>query len=238
MKINKNVKKLIAALGTFSLILSLSIPAFAGGSAESPTETFTVDGREYEAIASIYTSDPKYVEYRTWISTTDGETVPSGYMGASSKLYDSDENLIKSTSMTYTDSATSGIGVGSVVKLGSGGAYYTWGKVKAYGPSTSRYTSRTVISPLQNRSAVSTSQKLADEYLEALESDGMIKAKSVDNLNGWIFVDDLEDVSSVLEEQFKADSSNSLNDYINVYDEDGTTIIGQFEVTVGDAVYK
>ncbi|KXG74029.1 hypothetical protein AN618_24160 [Fervidicola ferrireducens] len=93
------------------LILSFSIVAFAAY-ADSPYKYATVYGYDYDFKARIYNTGT-YVTAETLVVCNDGN-VPTGYMGAQARLYNSDGLLKLSSSWVYNDRELAGFKVKSI----------------------------------------------------------------------------------------------------------------------------
>lgn len=65
------------------------------------------------------------------VRTQDASAAPVGYMGALARLYNEDDDLVRSTSWDYSDEATH-IWSAATTEFESDGYYYSYGLSKAY----------------------------------------------------------------------------------------------------------
>jgi len=208
----------------------------------SPTLQFPVNGENYSASATIdaYTS---LLQSTVWVWRNSGVNLQNGWFGASSFVYDNSGRLIGSTGMTYNNTPTSGIGVFTPLNLKGviGQSYYSWGEVRVYNGATQQYVSRNVTSPraMTSRGADSNIniEKLVDEFQTALNNNDMIRAVGTNGVEGWIFAKDLQSESHSTPENAIIQQARNRNtkttSFIDVFADDGVTVIGQFPIHSG-----
>ncbi|MDP2400824.1 MAG: hypothetical protein Q8M66_02495 [Actinomycetota bacterium] len=129
-------------------VLGAAIPAFAG-IAYSSYGYYTVYGIGYRNRASVYTySDRGFAA--TDVFTYPAQNVPSGYMGALARLYNSSGTLVRQSTWRYNSGSASGLGATTSDSYTiPTGVYYSLGQSRAW--NGSGYTTyNTFRSPNQN----------------------------------------------------------------------------------------
>lgn len=104
---------------------------------DSSVRTVTVNGYTYKfwsRISRRYFSEGDYsssLTIGTYLTTVDNEFVPIGYMGAQSRLYSEDGELLQSSKWIYNNNSTSVI-IDSFTIFDPVSYYYSKGQVKSY----------------------------------------------------------------------------------------------------------
>ncbi|WP_422446435.1 peptidase [Thermoanaerobacterium sp. DL9XJH110] len=229
------------------LILGISSVVFAAYATSDKKET-TVYGYTYMYSAGVYTNGT-YVSAETAVSCID-QNVPTGYMGAKARLYDSDANLILESSWEYNDEELAGFNTWTKTYTTSGN-YYSFGQVRLYngdGYNTySTYKSPIVTlgsskSSLLKPRDISNYRYQVNEYGETYGSNAyadilgeepdLVAAIGIDGTHGYVRSSDLDSPSPRTPEE--AIAQNNLGDkLIPLYDKDGRTVIGQFKIVSG-----
>lgn len=214
--------------------------AFAGD-AVSQEKNFKVKGDTYKNTATISAS-PEIAQSTVWIS---GKKLPAGYYGASATIM-KDGKAIEVTGLDYTDVATEGMGKPTSFRKGYiGSTYYAKGLTAVF--DGERYVEEyTFDSPKQvvhgSRSELEAQNNEDDQIdLEyAVKNNEMIPAIGVDGVEGFIYPADYINNGIETPEQAlaKQRQRNGNSEYINLYAEDGKTVIGKMEVTYGGAIMK
>lgn len=233
------------------LILSFSIVAFAAY-ADSPYKYATVYGYDYDFKARIYNTGT-YVTAETLVVCNDGN-VPTGYMGAQARLYNSDGLLKLSSSWVYNDRELAGFNV-LTKNYTTAGDYYSCGQVRLYnGDGYNTYTTYkspivtlgSTKSSLLKSKGISNYKYQINEYGETYGSaiyaeilgkePDLIAAIGIDGTYGYVRSSDLTPPAPRTPEE--AVAQNNVGDkLIPLYDKDGRTVIGQFRIIAGQVEY-
>lgn len=149
-------KKFVAFLLVITMVSVFAIPSLAAG-ATGATGYYSVYNRNYSNFSYVYAGYTSGTAYASAITraqtdpTTTSNKVPSGYMGAKARLYNSSDQLVASTSFIYNskEDNTLNSDVASLNPAKSTEAYYSYGITAAYnGNGYSQYY--TFKSPSQN----------------------------------------------------------------------------------------
>lgn len=215
--------------------------AFAG-TAVSKEKNFKVNGDTYTNTATI-DAYPELAQGTIWVS---GKKLPAGYYGVSAAIV-KDNQVIEITGTGYTDRETTGLGKYTSPSRNGivGSTYFAYGTTEVF--DGERYIKEyTHNSPNQvvsrNRTGIEA-QKNQDnqfDFESAVKNNEMIPAIGVDGVEGFIYPADYIDNGIKTPEQAlaKQRQRNGNSEYINLYAEDGKTVIGKMEVTYGGAIMK
>lgn len=250
-----NIKnKKIGILLTFALTtIMMTTTAFALTESD-PYETATINGHKYSFTSEVWDRSGSSATVEA-VAYVEAETnVPTGYMGANARLYNSSGSLVKSSGTTYNTSKISGFFVYSP-RTSSTGQYYAQNTGSFYnGNGYSTYTGYK--SPIQALpSSKSASSSVAEKVLEDLMSRAeyevnengetygsaisantigvepdLIAAVGTNGVNGYVKAEELSPEVSTIEEALAQMGENGNVRKIPLYDVDGITILGQFDI--------
>lgn len=102
-----------------------------------------INGYSYKNQA-VVTNDFGYIAAETYVSNQAWAQVPTGYMGARARLYNSSGTLRASSNWFYNSQPVMSIGVGIPCNQCSSGTYYSRGLTAAY--NGNGYTENTTFS--------------------------------------------------------------------------------------------
>lgn len=224
-------RKVISCITMLITIVSLSSVVLAADveSASSPEKTATVLGYTYSYYSSIHGSGSEVWGY-TNIMVDGKENVPVGYMGLNSNLYDDEGALVKTSGWQYNDKSAAGMSI-SGGKYYKEGTYYSKGQVKLYnGDGYNTYTAYATPNMaiksynLTQIDVNDNGQTYGSDMLTYYEEDipDLILAIGINGVKGYIY-------SSQLYGESNSTSSSRL---IPLYENDGITVIGAFEISV------
>ena len=233
------------------------IPTVAYGDVSSdPYKTPSINGYTYSFTSEVWTrsiSGAKTVEASTFIRAS--ANVPSGYMGGQARLYTSAGELWVASSMTYNTSKIAGFGVDSP-RAKTKGTYYALTRAQFYNGNgytsytgyrspnfdflsltlnnESEYSMGIVNSMMQNEYDVNdngeTYGSALSDYTIGVEPD-LISAIGTNGIKGYVKSTDLtpnyNSPEEAIEEQMVANGDTRI---IPLYDYNGTTILGEFEL--------
>lgn len=231
------IKRLLATVLAFSFVMGTA--AFAG-TAVSKDKTFTVNGSTYKNNATI-DAYPALAQSTVWVS--GNKTLPAGYFGVSAILM-KDGNTEAINGFSYSDSATTGLGLATKARTGViGSNYYAYGRTEVFDgedyvqKSTYNSPTQTVISSSKVATAGENGQIDIDA---AIENNQMIPATGVDGVKGFIYPSDCftSNVKTPAEALAKQKLRSSNKEYINLYASDGKTVIGKMEISYGEVLTK
>lgn len=249
--------KIIRIFITCALLISL-VPAAALANTQSPPfQTPSIYGHTYTFTSEVW--------YRSGLGTVESVTpiyantvVPTGYMGAESRLFNQYGDLWATSSMKYNLYEASNFLVYSTVVSTPGqyyakniGSFYNGnGYTEFYGPQSPNQplpaskssslnpaeTPQTIIDlMLQTKYPVNRNGETYGSALSAYtigtEPD-LISAIGTNGVKGYVKAKELTPKFSSIEEAI-AYSKNDDTQIIPLYDADGTTVIGQFEMING-----
>ena len=249
--------QVINILITCVLLVSLiPITSFANTSS-SFYKTPTINGYNYSFTSEVWDRyNPNGGGYTAEAVSAikADDNVPEGYMGGQARLYNSSGALEASSSWTYNTSKISLIWVYSP-RISTDGKYYAQNKAEFYnGDGYDRYTGyKSPILTLSSSSSLKATKtyeginsfmlqtKYAvnsrgetygsslSEYAIGVEPD-LISAIGTNGIEGYVKADDLSPTYSSTEEAIEQNGKNGDIRTIPLYDVDGTTILGEFEL--------
>lgn len=112
------------------ILFATSATAVFAASASSPYGYYgPYQGYSYKNMADIISGSGVWGYADVYNQTSD--SVPTGYMGAEGRVFNSAGNLVASSNMKYNSSAASGLLVPSETYYSSG-TYYSYGITAAY----------------------------------------------------------------------------------------------------------
>lgn len=212
-------------------------------------ETPSINGYAYAFSSEVWSRT--YLTYSTneavaTVKTADSANAPTGYMGGQARLYNSSGTLVQSSTMTYNTSkvycffvyspATSTAGIyysQSKAEFYNGNGYTSYTGYKSPNNTLSRSTTQADISMLQTEyalnSAGETYGSALSEYTIGYEPD-LISAIGTNGASGYVKADDLNPKYQSLDEVLSLDFENGGTVLIPLYDVDGETVIGEFEL--------
>ncbi|MED1788152.1 peptidase [Brevibacillus laterosporus] len=229
-------------------IISMSTTSFADTSSEAYT-TGKISGYTYSFTSELWQRsfpEGKTIEAVNHISAS--KNVPTGYMGGQALLFTSSGDLRNASSMTYNSESLAGFYVYSP-RTTTGNSYYAQSKAEFYnGDGYTKFTGYK--SPIQSHPRLLSSSKSENpmmreiydvngngetygsalsEYTIGVEPD-LISAIGINEVKGYVRADDLTPDVSSIEEAIDETSKNDNIRTIPLYDVDGTTILGEFEL--------
>ena len=253
---NKKQKKISIFLTLVLTMLMITTTAFADTSSD-PYETPTINGHEYSFTSEVWTRGSGSSATVEAVAYVDADTnVPTGYMGANARLYNSSGSLVKSSGTTYNTSSISGFFVYSP-RTSTSGQYYAQNTGSFYnGNGYAPYTGyKSPIQTLSSSSSKSVSTAGAEKVLEDLMSRAeydvnengetygsaisantigvepdLIAAVGTNGVNGYIKAEELTPEVSTIKEALVLMGENGSVRTISLYDVDGTTILDQFDI--------
>jgi hypothetical protein len=250
---SKNYKKISILLAFVLLTVMMTATAFALTSSD-PYVTPPVNGHTYSFTSEVWDRKISGVSTVEAVASVDADgSVPTGYMGADARLFDSSAKVVAS-SLAYNTSSTAGFYVYSP-RISTPGQYYA--KNIGYFYNGNGYTSypgyQSPIQTLSSSKAESTAK--AEETLEeiasrteyavndngetygsALSADtigmepDLIAAVGTNGVNGYVRAEELAPEVSTIEEALALMGENGSIRTIPLYAVDGTTVIGQFDI--------
>jgi len=232
-------KRFVVVLAVL-LSLVMTTPVFAGGgTSQSRTFEMPFRGWTYHAYTFVDTRNAHTITSTTRIYASCRRSLGVGSFGASSRLYDANGFLIAQSTMgenhVRTWSLSSTITANLPRSFYQGVRFHTLGRVRVrdytaggfeyWNIGSSGAAPRILLNP-------SMEQRLYDEFNVALSTNGMIPALSVLGLEGWVFARELYP-------SFNYGLGNGVSyKYINVYTENGDTIICRFKIQAPLTSYR
>jgi len=229
-----------------------------------PYETPTIFGYKYSFTSEVDLrgSIPPTVEAVATVKVLENQAVPTGYMGANARLYNSSGALQASSGPVYNVGTTSMFFVYSP-RISTPGQYYAHNIGLFYnGNGYNTYIGYE--SPIQTLSRSSSESKtdapkvieelIAQEayavnengetygsslsaYTIGVEPD-LISAVSTNGVNGYVRADELTPKVSTIEEALKLMGKKGDVRTIPIYDADGKTVLGEFEMVTNYELVK
>ncbi len=215
--------------------------------------TPTINGKNYNFTSEVWDRYGPTVEAVANVKSEDGN-VPAGYMGGQARLYNTSGILKASTAMQYNDVSSSGLYVYSS-RIRDTGTYYAQSKAAFYtgngynsytgfkspnlsivsAKSASTTTNSEVINDLMLQTVYAknsngeTYGSAISEYTIGVEPD-LINAVGTNGVEGYVRADDLNPNVSSIAEAIKLTGKSGSNRKITLYDADGTTVLGKFDL--------
>ena len=235
------IRRVVSMLTVLVLILSLSITSLAVTSTQSAIKTATVYGHTYEYYSTIACSDTHLWGY---VHAKAEAKVPAGYIGINTTLYNSNGALINSSGWRYNNAELLGMGISSGA-IENPGTYRTKGSVKFYnGNDYYTYTvSSTPYLTFGSRSAANLSINSkgltygSDMEITSINMvPDLILAVGTNGVEGYVYSSDLYGENASLSEVKASLNEPLTNHYIPLYKEDGSTVVGMFEISREDVI--
>lgn len=238
------MKFLVSVFVMAAIICLNNRPVFADtvDSTESGWTSVNVYGYNYK-----YNSSVSATAGEVWASATimceDKMNLPIGYFGANSRLYNSAGTLVKSSGWSYNDNESFGMLKSSGRHYTDKGLFYSLGQVQMYngnGYNTFTCSQSPYISArsglrlediyhINDNEEVYGSEFLLNQF--NIEPD-LIEAIGDNGTLGYVKAADLEDnVPSTLQEVIEYQKNLPDQRTINLYENDGITVIDTFTVT-------
>ena len=201
-----------------------------------PTSKKSVYGKTYQNYTSAGTGSAARRIYGSCMIKSLSGQVPSGYMGTHVNLYNSNTGRVVSTADWYYNSSPL-VGFSRLTDYySSSGSYYTKATNHLYNAGS--YTPFSAVpSPRVTASSfkLNISEKELTEREDLYESKNMIAAVGMNNVEGYISIDDLygdipQNPDEALAMQRKRQKSDLQYRLIPLYDTDGETIIGDYKI--------
>lgn len=197
----------------------------------------THDGKTYENQATAgYVSNQKRAYGSNLIRSLSG-AVPSGYMGSHVNLYNNSDRVVSTSDWYYNNGSMVGFSRMANYTTTSG-SYYTKSTNHLYTRATGKYVPFSAI-PSPKVSAAKRNIDIPKEELEErqqlYENKNMIAAVGLNNVEGYIKIDDLygeipNNPEDAIRLQNKRSKSFSQYRLIPLYKNDSKTIIGQYKI--------
>ncbi|MCM1171088.1 MAG: hypothetical protein NC393_03065 [Clostridium sp.] len=242
-------KKLIAAVIVVVMLLSNNIISYGADPAISNYSYASLNGYNYKYWSVLYVKDGKATA-GTSISSRDGRSIPTGYMGVQARIF-KDGSLNRYTDWKYNTTATTNCYVMTLaLATNSGSVYYSQGNVRIYnGSGETTYVCNA--SPRLHGSAYSLTTNV-DEIITRnskgeiygqeplLEAYGihpdLIAAIGDNEIHGYVYAEDLEGfVPNTPEEAIAYQNSHrGISRIINVYDCEGEIVLDTFTIDNSD----
>lgn len=236
------MKKFALILSMVCVIIFSTVTAFANQT-QSSTKYSTVNNKTY----GYYAQCVSISNYNTYavavVGTYDGSNVNAGYMGAAANLYNSAGTCIRSTGFKYSAISTNSTSARTVDYVTSG-TFYAIGAAAIYN-GNGYYTDNTyqtamcVTSSSQPAliASIPTTEYKVNENKETYglgiqvitlgKYPDLIQAMGVDGTVGYIKYSDLMLTPKTPEEAL---AQQNINRTISLYQNDGKTIIGSYEI--------
>lgn len=225
---------------------------------ENYTSSGVVISKDSKIIEARWTvkSDPisktvKSIPYTFWtqassdvvgaygsIVAKSSKSIPAGYISGHANLYNGQHKVVK-TANWYTNPSSTYNYMNTTPRTTASNRFYTKGTVRLY--DGSKYIGYTAYpSPEVSYGygrGTSISEKEFDERQRLYDMKNMIAAVGVNNIEGYVSIDDLYDTKNeptspeeMLERQNKRMMSNETYRLIPLYDNDGETVIGEYRI--------
>ncbi|MGO4699429.1 peptidase [Paenibacillus sp. 2TAB26] len=248
------------------LLISTTVFAGGAASTESSKTKSTVNGYTYNAYStaevSLWTWNTYQAQSTLIVQVDGGGNAPSGYMGGQARLYNFTTAVLKVASpVKYTTSATSLLVTNTAQQatVTDEATYYGQGKVQYYNGNgyvgIELTKSPNVILSNSSNKFSGTNQlpdNLKDQEEYAVNNNGetygsglleskigeepdLILAEGTNGVQGYVKADDLFPIASSLQEATISNSNGDIQ-VISLYDQDGLTVIGEFELKEGNSV--
>lgn len=244
MKTRKRIysKALVAALLSLALVAALPLTANA---TTGPSSGATVNGIYYSGFATCNNSGNNV---KGAVTVSASKSVPAGYMGAYLRVFRGGAQIsYKGTN--YSTVATSSFAVSTYVN-GSSGTYYANGSLSAYDSSTGHYKVVTVLNTPNLQRALEPAFSATEyplnqkglEYGSALSAESighepdLVYTVATNGKYGYVYRSDMELPEPSSPTEAIDIAQNPYVKKIPVYCVDGATLVGTFEISVGDEV--
>ncbi len=229
----------ISALVLAMVLMVVIVPsAFADSSLSDPTYK-TVNGYKYKFWSVVANTVPGKMFAQTTLTVENADEVPTGYMGAQARLYNSSGVLKNSTDWIYNESSS-----GALLALSnfshSSGYFYSKGQVKLYngnGYSTYSCASTPNYAPTFHsvQTVVQVNEKgevYGSEYFlnQIRVQPDLVLAEGNDGTVGYVKAKDIETADIETPEEAIAYEANRTAYTVPLYASDGETVIGSFTV--------
>lgn len=198
----------------------------------------TVNGYTYIYYSqSSDAGSSSYTAFTTIASKSANQVIPAGYMGAQARIYNSNDTLIVAGSTNYSPSNQ--LTFSASQNYGVKGSYYSYGVVKMYNGNgyNTNYAYKTPIITINRLSPASISEYEINENGQTYGNGSLassigyepdlISAKNAEGVEGYVFAKELSPNYSSPEEALAANNNGGL---IALYDKDGETILGDFQI--------
>ena len=172
---------------------------------------------------------------------------PTGYYGVNARLYNSSGTLVKSSGWHYNDNSAGGTTFGSG-QYYRNGTFYAKSQMKFYnGNGYNTYTSNS--SPMISRNQMNMKERInaqgttygSDFYAQSEdEAPDLVRVLGKNGVEGYVYAYDLYNEPTNLSEVKDYIKTQNKTYSIPVYDENGMTVIDEFEITnnvIEDVVY-
>lgn len=241
-------RKIMSFVVIVSLISSISLNAFAmGTTSEGSYTTVYVNGYTLKYNSTV-TADTGSVWSHVHIYNPKYENLPVGYLGVNARMYNSSGTLIKSSGWEYNDTPLLGIANMTPIYYTSAGTYYGRGQVRVYnGNGYNIYT--TTRSPYIQAHSLKNLEINVNENNEIYGSEYFLEQYDIhpdlisaigDNGNeGYVKATDLEEPEpNSLADAVKYQKNLQSERKINLYENDGITVIGTYTVEYNHTTYE
>ncbi|MDE6025792.1 MAG: hypothetical protein K2G45_10110 [Lachnospiraceae bacterium] len=239
-------KKIMVAVVMVAIVLLNNIISYGADPAEGNYSYASLNGYNYKFRSVLVVKDGKATA-STNISSRDGRSIPTGYMGVQARIF-KDGILNRYSDWKYNTTATTNCYVMTLaLATNSSSVYYSWGYVRIYN-GTGENTYLCNASPRLHGSAYSLSKTNADEIVTRnskgeiygqeplLEAYGiqpdLIAAIGDNEIHGYVYAEDLEGfVPNTPEEAIAYQNSHhGISRVINVYDCEGEIVLDTFTI--------
>ncbi len=232
------------------IILTLTSTTALAGYSSSGKQTASANGYTYQFGAAIQTNYGSAAAHTSINGPMSG--VPEGYMGVLCRLYNSSGTLLETSDWMYNDTKCIGMEFTCRPYTTYSGLYYSCGQVQIYnGNGYDTYTTyRSPNLSIPSQSSSSSKDTMTDElsistfkinangdtYGSGLseiftgKEPNLIAAYGKDGTFGYVYATDLNAQKANTLKQALETEVNNNSRFIPLYESDGETVIGKFEV--------
>lgn len=211
--------------------------------AVSKEQYFKVNGGTYKNTTA---NDAYPVSAKRMITWTSGDKFPSGDHGVRAAIVQ-DNNVAEITGMgcVYNKAADLGKFATALRESVIGSPYLAYGLMDVF--DGKRYIQESIhnspnyaVSRSHSGIVAQTNEDDQIDLESAVKNNEMIPAIGVDGVEGFIYPADYihNDIKTPEQALEKQRQRNGNSEYINLYAEDGKTVIGKMEVTYGGTIIK
>lgn len=253
-QIGKMVKVCALSVTLMSTFFIPTASAADGDFVESsPYKTSKINGHTYSFYSGILRGDASKLAIRAYSKVFADTTVPTGSMGQQAVLYDSTGRVVTASDMIYNDESLKGFYVYSPYLYDTTGKYFARSIAEFYnGNGYTSYTgNKSPIMTLKLNTMRLSEDKDIEEFMLKEEYDvnnngetygsllseytigeapDLISAVGTNGEEGYVRAEDLTPEVSSIEEALEQEIENGEVRTIPLYDVDGETVIGEFEL--------
>jgi hypothetical protein len=242
----KKINKVICSALLVCMVVAF-IPIKTHAALASGTKKYVTVGGYYYSYWSSVVSQTSYVQGLGVVGSPNKVNFPTGYYGVNARLYNSSGTLVKSSGWHYNDNSAGGTTYGSG-QYYRNGTFYAKSQMKFYnGNGYNTYTSNS--SPMISRNQMNMKERInaqgttygSDFYAQSEdEAPDLVRVLGKNGVEGYVYAYDLYNEPTNLSEVKDYIKTQNKTYSIPVYDENGMTVIDEFEITnnvIEDVVY-